>query len=163
MSQAGQVAGASIFRACQTGDILRVKHLVSRGVGVNRANSYGCVALHYAVKHAAESAAVAARGGDGAAADQSKVRRDPYMTQPYHTTPTYKRAYGYKYWTLCEQSWPKSEIGGVGGRGGSPYTKPIPVNLEGRKFWVFYTNNGTYYQTGLSPKKRPEPGRGGGG
>ncbi|CAM9471343.1 unnamed protein product [Scytosiphon promiscuus] len=74
MSQAGQVAGASIFRACQTGDILRVKHLISRGVGVNRANSYGCVALHYAVKHAAESAAVAARGGDGAAADQSKVR-----------------------------------------------------------------------------------------
>ncbi|CAM9623267.1 unnamed protein product, partial [Hapterophycus canaliculatus] len=74
MSPAGQVAGASIFRACQTGDILRVKHLVSRGVGVNRANSYGCVALHYAVKHAAESAAVAARGGDGAAADQSKIR-----------------------------------------------------------------------------------------
>lgn len=74
MSQEGHVAGASIFRASQIGDILRVKELISRGVGVNHANPYGCVALHYAVKHAAESAAVVARGGDGAAADQSKVR-----------------------------------------------------------------------------------------
>lgn len=73
MSQEGRVSGASIFRASQTGDILRVKELISRGVSVNRANLYGCVPLHYAVKHAAECAAAVARGGDGASADQSKV------------------------------------------------------------------------------------------
>ncbi|CAN0421908.1 unnamed protein product, partial [Ectocarpus sp. 13 AM-2016] len=48
MSQEGYLAGASIFRASQTGDILRVKELISRGVDVNRTNAYGCVALHYA-------------------------------------------------------------------------------------------------------------------
>lgn len=74
MSQEGRVSGASIFRASQTGDILRVKELISQGVSVNVANPYGCVPLHYAVKHAAECAVVVARGGDGAAADQSKVR-----------------------------------------------------------------------------------------
>eukprot|EP00903_Cladosiphon_okamuranus_P005470 g5455.t1 len=74
MSKEGRVSGASIFRASQIGDILRVKELISRGVSVNRANPYGCVPLHYAVKHAAECAAVVARGGDGAAADQSKIR-----------------------------------------------------------------------------------------
>lgn len=73
MSQEGHVAAASIFRASQIGDILRVKELISRGVGVNRTNPYGCVALHYAVKRAAESAALVARGGDGAEADQSKA------------------------------------------------------------------------------------------
>lgn len=73
MSQEGCVSGASIFRASQTGDILRVKELISRGISVNRPNPYGCVPLHYAVKHAAECAAVVARGGDGATADQSKV------------------------------------------------------------------------------------------
>lgn len=66
------MAGASIFRASQTGDIFRVKELVSRGQ-LSRQNRYGCTALHYAVKHAAECAVVVARGGDGTAADQSKV------------------------------------------------------------------------------------------
>ncbi|CAN0207243.1 unnamed protein product, partial [Ectocarpus sp. 12 AP-2014] len=73
MLQEGYLAGASIFRASQTGDILRVKELVSRGVDVNRTNAYGCVALHYAVKYAAECAAVVARGGDTTGVDQSKI------------------------------------------------------------------------------------------
>ncbi|CAM9311106.1 unnamed protein product, partial [Ectocarpus sp. 6 AP-2014] len=73
MSQEGYLAGASIFRASQIGDILRVKELISRGVDVNRTNAYGCVALHYAVKHAADCAAVVARGGDTAGVDRSKI------------------------------------------------------------------------------------------
>ncbi|CAM9591645.1 unnamed protein product [Ectocarpus sp. 12 AP-2014] len=73
MSHEGYLAGASIFRASQTGDIIRVKELISRGVDVNRTNAYGCVALHYAVKHAAECAAVVARGGDTTGVDQSKI------------------------------------------------------------------------------------------
>ncbi len=81
MSQQGRVAGASIFRACQTGDIFRVKELVSRGY-LSRRNPYGCTALHYAVKHAAECAVVVARGGDGTAADQSKVCRRDEFTLP---------------------------------------------------------------------------------
>lgn len=67
------MAGASIFRASQTGDILRVKELVTRGIPVNRPNAYGCVALHYAVKNAADCATVVARGGDTAGDESSKV------------------------------------------------------------------------------------------
>ena len=73
MSQEGHVAGASIFRASQTGDILRVKELVRRGTPVNRPNAYGCVALHYAVKNAADCTTVVARGGDTAGDEASKV------------------------------------------------------------------------------------------
>lgn len=74
MSQEGQMAGASIFRASQTGDILRVKELIARGVQVNRANAYGCVPLHYAVRNAAECAAIVARGSEETSRDGSKVR-----------------------------------------------------------------------------------------
>ena len=73
MLQEGHVTGASIFRACQTGDILRVKELVTRGIPVNRPNVYGCVALHYAVKNAAECATIVARGGYTAGVEASKV------------------------------------------------------------------------------------------
>lgn len=74
MSKEGIVAGASIFRASQTGDILRVKELISRGIPVNRPNVYGCTALHYAVKNAAECAKVVAHGGDETGAGGSKVK-----------------------------------------------------------------------------------------
>lgn len=73
------MAGASIFRASQTGDILRVKELVTRGIPVNRPNAYGCVALHYAVKNAAECATVLARGGDTAGVEASKVMQTRYF------------------------------------------------------------------------------------
>lgn len=74
MSTDGYVADASIYSASQTGDILRVKHLVSRGFPVNHPNTYGCLALHYAVKNAAECAKAVARGGDGPGAPESKVK-----------------------------------------------------------------------------------------
>lgn len=72
-SQDGHMDGASIFRASQTGDIVRVKELVARGTPVNRANAYGCVSLHYAVKNAADCATAVARGSDDPEADRSKV------------------------------------------------------------------------------------------
>lgn len=65
--------GASIFRASQTGDILRVKKLIMKGTSVNCPNAYGCVPLHYAVKNAAECATVVARGGREQGAQESKV------------------------------------------------------------------------------------------
>lgn len=65
--------GASIFRASQTGDILRVKDLIAQGVHVNRTNAYGCVPLHYAVKSAAECALIVARGSDDMTTTESKV------------------------------------------------------------------------------------------
>lgn len=68
--------GATIFRASQTGDIIRVKELVGRGVPINRANVYGCVSLHYAVKNAAECATVVARESNDPDADGSKVTRE---------------------------------------------------------------------------------------
>lgn len=67
------MAASSIFRASQTGDILRVKELIGRGFPVNRPNAYGCIALHYAAKSAAECATVVARGGDEPGADEAKV------------------------------------------------------------------------------------------
>lgn len=75
MSQEGYLLGASIFRASQAGDILRVKELITRGVSVNRTNAYGCNALHYAVKHAADCATRVARGGEEQISDGVKVRR----------------------------------------------------------------------------------------
>lgn len=74
MSQEGFLSGASIFHASQIGDIMRLKELIAQGVSVNRANAYGCIPLHYAVKNAAECAAVVARGGDEINSDGAKVR-----------------------------------------------------------------------------------------
>lgn len=61
-SEEDAAAGASIYRACQMGDILRVNEILRRGFPPNQPNAYGCVALHYAVKNAALCAEVVARG-----------------------------------------------------------------------------------------------------
>lgn len=61
-SKVDPAPGASIYRACQMGDILRVKEILLEGFPPNEPNAYGCVALHYAVKNVALCAEVLARG-----------------------------------------------------------------------------------------------------
>ncbi|CAM9418210.1 unnamed protein product [Chrysoparadoxa australica] len=96
------IGGPSIYRACQCGNIMRIKELVRKGAPVNRANAYGCTALHYAVKHAADSARVVAKGGSTANAVGAKVKAqealrvviylmahgaDPHLTNALGETP----------------------------------------------------------------------------
>ncbi|CAM9607563.1 unnamed protein product, partial [Discosporangium mesarthrocarpum] len=63
LSTDGRVGGASLFKACQLGDIQRVKKLLRKGAPVDCPNAYGCTPLHYAVRAAAERSKLVAQGG----------------------------------------------------------------------------------------------------